>query len=149
MHELFSSHEGVECWTRRDVQNNRVPEISTKIILLTAANGAIRNANVEIHSDDIKFDLRSVVSVSQFDGWLSGRENKFWNGTILGRHNNSLNVWSQKRSENYSVQSVNGFDSIPDGEIIVCAVYVRESQPDVQSRRNDFLKYMGGEENEV
>ena len=39
---------------------------------------------------------------------------------------------------------MNGFDSIPDGEIIACAVYVLESQPDVQSRRNDFLKYMGG-----
>ena len=101
IHKLFSSHEGVECWTSRDVQSNKIPEDSTKIIILTAASGAIRNVNDEICSDEYNFELRTIVSVSEFEGWLLGRDNKFWNGTVLGRHNNCLNVCSQKRSEAY------------------------------------------------
>ena len=144
IHELFSSHDGVECWSITDLDDGTVPEEDTTIIIVTAANGVIRNAAIEINNYENSFHLCTLVSISHFGETLPHNGNKSWTGTILSRHNRFFQVWSQKRCQEYAIHSGTGFDNIPDDEEVVCAVYIQESQPNIQSRRNEFLKYMGG-----
>ena len=130
LHELFQMHEGVECWSHRDLDDDKVPEDETNIIIVTSSDGVIRNASVDIDNDGNRFHLRTLVSMSHFEGQLIAGGNKHWNGTILSRHNSSFKVWCQKRSDKYSIQSRTEFDAITVGEEIVCAVCIRESQAD-------------------
>ena len=67
-----------------------------------------------------------------------------WNGTVFSRHNRSSKYWSQKRLQQISLHAGND-PRIPPGESIIVAVFVRTTITNMVKKRNDFLKYMGGQ----
>ena len=89
------------------------------------------------------FHLRCVVTISSFED-LERHNMHQWNGTIFSRHNKSSKYWTQKRRKKYFLQ-LGSEIQIPLDESIITVVFVRTNITNIIEKRNDFLKYMGGQ----
>ena len=89
------------------------------------------------------FNLRCFVTISSFEDLVPPTMHQ-WNGTIFSRHNRSSKYWTQMRRKKLVLQSGNEIQ-IPPNEFIISAVFVRTNITNMIEKRNEFLKYMGGQ----
>ena len=89
------------------------------------------------------FYLRCIVTISSFEDLVPPTMHQ-WNGTIFSRHNRSSKYWTQMRRKKLVLQSGNEIQ-IPPNEFIISAVFVRTNITNMIEKRNEFLKYMGGQ----